>query len=73
MTPHQIDQLVPGGILSTDHVHRGTNDNTCSRCGEDVRDDEVPLLLWSQDGHNLLIYCERCLGIERMPDFEDGP
>lgn len=56
-----IDQIVPGGLRGTDHIHRKTNDNTCSRCREDIDDDEVPLMLWSQDGENLLIFCEECL------------
>ncbi len=73
-TKLQIDQILPGGILGTDHWHRLTNDNTCSRCDADIAEGEVPLMLWSQDGHDMLIYCERCLGVTRSPDWpaDDG-
>jgi len=30
-TKLQIDQLIPGGIRGDDHIHRRSNDNTCSR------------------------------------------
>ena len=66
-----IEQLVPGGIKPTDHWHSITNDNTCSRCSSVIRDHEVPLLLWSNDGHDLLIYCETCLGVTPQPPLED--
>ena len=57
-----IDVIVPGGILATDHVHRVTNDGTCSRCREPVAEDDVPLMLWfGRGGDDLLIYCTRCL------------
>ncbi len=57
-----VDAFVPGGIRPTDHWRRGTNDGTCSRCRREVPDDEVPLMFWSADGHDMLIYCEMCLG-----------
>ena len=55
-----IELLVPGGIEPTDHVHVGTNDDTCSRCRAPIAEDEVPLRLWDESGHNMLIYCEQC-------------
>jgi hypothetical protein len=57
----KIDQIIPGGILPTDHVHRMTNDDTCSRCGKST-ENEVPLMLWSEDGNDMLIFCDACLG-----------
>jgi hypothetical protein len=57
-----ILQLIPGGVLPNDHWHRGTNDRTCSRCRREVPDEDVPLMLWSEDGEDMLIYCEACLG-----------
>lgn len=62
MTIVPIDALVPGGIKPTDHWHRITNDGTCSRCRREIPDDEVPLMFWSDDGQDMLIYCEPCLG-----------
>jgi hypothetical protein len=51
-------------VLTTDHIHRGTNDNTCSRCRWTVPNDEVALKV-SLSGHDLLIYCETCLRIPK--------
>ncbi len=62
MTTVPIEAFVPGGLRSTDHWHRGINDGTCSRCRREVPDDEVPLMFWSPDGEDMLIYCELCLG-----------
>ena len=70
-TKYQIDQIIPGGLLGTDRWHRGTNDNRCSRCDADIAEDEVPMMLWSQDGHDMLIYCEKCLGVERQPPLDE--
>jgi hypothetical protein len=53
--------IIPGGIRPSDHWHRRTNDGTCSRCRREVPEDDVPLLLWRNDGHDMLAYCERCL------------
>jgi late competence protein required for DNA uptake (superfamily II DNA/RNA helicase) len=58
-------QLIPGGIQPSDHVHRRKNDMTCSRCRSEIAEDEVPLMLWLNAGEDMLIYCERCLGVER--------
>lgn len=68
--PLSVEQIVPGGIRPTDHWHRGMNDNTCSRCREEVPEEDVPLLFWKNDGHDLLIYCEACLGVERRASSE---
>lgn len=54
-----IETLVPGGILESDHVHVGTNDETCSRCRRAVPEHEVPILLWLTPD-DLLIYCNVC-------------
>lgn len=56
-----IAEFVPGGILHTDRWHRETNDGTCSRCSALLSRYEVPLLLSSTHGNDMLIYCERCL------------
>lgn len=64
-----VDQFVPGGIKPTDHWHQGTSDNTCSRCREEIPDRDVPLLIWANDGHDMLAYCEKCLDIEK-DDFD---
>lgn len=58
----EIADMVPGGIKPTDHWHLGTYDETCSRCRQPISDDDVPLLLWANDRHDMLAYCETCLG-----------
>lgn len=60
----KTSDLIPNGILFTDHWHRGTNDGTCSRCARPVPEGDVPLMIWSKDGKDMLIYCERCTGID---------
>ena len=62
-TPLTVEMMVPGGILPTDHWHRNSDDGTCSRCRAQTLDDQVPLLIWSSGGHDMLRYCEPCLGI----------
>jgi hypothetical protein len=57
-----ITDVVPGGIKASDHWHRSTNDNTCSRCRRGIADGECPLSLWR--GDDMLIYCEACLGVQ---------
>ena len=64
-------QFVPCGVKPTDYWHRRTNDGTCSRCRAEVPDHEVPLMMWSPDGHDMLIYCEACLGVERGEPDDD--
>ena len=64
MTGIPIETLVPGGIRPTDRLHVVTNDNTCSRCGVSIRDDEVPILLWAgEQGHCMYIFCNDCTGM----------
>lgn len=70
---HSVDQFVPGGIKPEDHWHRRTNDGTCSRCRALIPEGDGPLLLWMNDGHDMLAYCEDCLGIEREEYPDDGP
>lgn len=62
MTHLTIDGIIPGGIAPTDHVHRDTRDDTCSRCRNLVPDDQVPLMLWFNGDRDMLIYCETCIG-----------
>jgi hypothetical protein len=60
--PLAIKHIVPGGVLPTDHIHRTTNDRTCSRCRKPVPEEEVPIMLWiGASGDDLLIYCGACL------------
>jgi hypothetical protein len=68
MATINTEQIIPGGIKPTDHWHRITSDNTCSRCRTEIGFDECPLLLWTDDRMNLLIYCEACL----TNDHADG-
>ena len=63
-----LEQILPDGILETDHVHVDTYDETCSRCRRPIADADVPLLLWlPPEGRNMLAYCERCNGFEVVP------
>ena len=57
-----IASIVPGGIRASDHVHVGTNDGACSRCRRPIREDEVPIQLFIDNGHRMLIYCNGCDG-----------
>lgn len=82
LTPEQLTELrrripntslVPGGIQTTDHVHIDTNDGTCSRCRKAIGEDEVPLMLWSRGGRDMLIYCNDCDALEHFEiDDDDG-
>jgi len=58
-----IADLVPGGILATDHWHIKTQDGTCSRCRRPLPEEDVPLMVWSESRDDMLIYCERCLSL----------
>lgn len=40
-------------------VMRGRTD-TCSKCGHSIAEDHVPLILWSNDGNTMWVYCEAC-------------
>lgn len=62
MAKIDIAQLVPGGVLPTDRWHIDTNDGTCSRCRKEPPEHDVPLMFWSGEGDNMLIYCKACLG-----------
>lgn len=64
--------VIPGGIKPTDFWHRGTNDDTCSRCRKEVPEDDVPIMLWANDGEDMLIFCEACCGIEKRPEPDDN-
>jgi hypothetical protein len=57
-----VEALIPYGIKPEDHWHIRTTDDTCSRCREPIPEDDVPLLLWRNGGHDMLAYCEGCLG-----------
>jgi hypothetical protein len=59
-----IEELVPGGILTTDHLHVGTYDETCSRCRKPIPEEQVPLLIWTNNGDDMRSYCCDCLGVE---------
>jgi hypothetical protein len=59
-----VDAMIPGGIRPADHVHRVTNDDTCSRCRQPNDEDEVRIMLWLPGGQDMLIYCEACTGPE---------
>lgn len=63
-----IAQFIPGGIKPTDHVHQETNDGRCSRCGALVSDYDVPLILFSDDLDDMLLYCSRCLKVPAAHD-----
>lgn len=56
--------LIPGGILATDHWHIGTYDETCSRCRQEIPDHHVPLQIYN--GNSMLSYCETCCGVPEM-------
>jgi hypothetical protein len=61
--------IIPGGIRPTDHWHRRTSDDTCSRCRRQVPEDDVPLHLWKNGRTtDMLTYCERCL--EGLPPLD---
>ena len=71
MAQVHLTEIIPGGILPTDHWHRVTDDGTCSRCRQSVPDEDVPLRLWQNNGSDMLTYCEACLGVEKPTD--DAP
>jgi hypothetical protein len=60
-SPYEISMFIPGGVLTTDHIHKKTNDGTCSRCRVVVEEGDVPLMFWVGDGHDMLIYCMACV------------
>jgi hypothetical protein len=62
MTPISAESIIPRGILPTDRWHCGVDDRRCSRCGQTPPESDVPILLWRNDGRDMLRYCEECLG-----------
>lgn len=68
-----LEDLVPGGIKPTDHLHVETNDGTCSRCGERPPVGDAPLMLWLRGGHDLYIFCFACLMAEPSAAPERAP
>jgi hypothetical protein len=64
-----IRNVVPGGILPSDHLHVKTNDRTCSRCRREIDDEAVPLMLWIEPGDDMFIFCPSCCGWD---DDDDG-
>lgn len=55
-------EILPGGLRETDKLFHETHDGSCSRCGQQIAEREVPLLLWpeSAGGHDMYAFCERC-------------
>ena len=48
-------------ISPNDYVNYKTDDGKCSRCRKEIREDEVPLRLWSLlDPNIMMTYCESC-------------
>ena len=54
--------FIPGGVLPTDVPSVGRDSGLCSRCFRAIREDEVPLRAWSEDGHTMYTWCEDCMG-----------
>jgi len=63
-----VADFVPGGIKPTDVWKQLVNDGRCSRCAELVSDRDNPLMIFSDDGDALLVYCYRCLEVPASPD-----
>jgi hypothetical protein len=61
-----IADCVPGGIKPTDVWKQLVNNGRCSRCFKLVSNYEKPLLLFSDDGDAMLLYCRRCLEIPAL-------
>ncbi len=74
-----ITELIPGGIKGSDHLHRGTYYETCSRCRLEFAEDDIPLLCRVHDGRDLYAFCRDCNGLESIDppdeydDFQDAP
>lgn len=66
-----IEDLIPGGILPTDHLHVGTYDETCSRCRLPIPEEQVPLQLWVNGGDDMFSFCSDCLDWESSPYSEE--
>jgi len=37
--------------------------DACSKCGHEIPDEAVPLILWSKDGNSMWVYCKKCEGM----------
>lgn len=57
----KAEDIIPDGILPTDHWHVDTYDQTCSRCRETIPDHHVPLQFYQCK--SMLSYCETCCGV----------
>lgn len=57
-----IEDLVPGGIVRSDHLHVGSYDETCSRCRRSIPEEQTPLLLWVNSGDDMYSFCGVCIG-----------
>jgi hypothetical protein len=69
-----VADFVPGGIKPTDVWKQLVNNGRCSRCAKLVSDHEQPLMLFSDDGDALLVYCSRCHELPASPDAREvGP
>ena len=56
----KFTDVIPGGILASDHVHQYDNYNAiCSRCCRDVS-DEVALIVDDTLGEWMMSYCLAC-------------
>lgn len=68
-----LEDVVPGGVKPTDHLHVEVSDGTCSRCRERPPIGDVPLMLWVRGGHDLYIFCSLCLQAEPPAAPERAP
>lgn len=66
-----IEELIPGGILPTDHRDVGLYDETCSRCRKPIPEEQVPLQMWLNNGEDMYSYCCDCLGVDSGPFPEE--
>ena len=74
MTDMSLETFVPGGIQPSDHVYVIVSDNACSRCRREIREEEVPLMIWAgREGTFLWIYCDDCIGWQHNtpPEVDD--
>jgi hypothetical protein len=58
----------------SDHAILGTPrqyaDGMCSKCGLQIPDEHVPLILWADGGKLMWVYCELCeQGMFEMLEF----
>ena len=67
-----VQDLIPGGILASDYLHKKTFDNTCSRCRKKIAEDDVPLILFHAKGEDLYAYCRDCNGFDDVDPENDS-